>query len=158
MNKIKSILFVCTGNSCRSVMAEGLARKYLKELGKSYISVSSAGSSAIDGLSPTQETVNVMKDEGLDVSAFRSKRLTAELIKNSDLILVMENFHREAVLDLSPESGDKTYLLTEFGLWGGKRDGRPGGVNDPIGQPVDRYKETFESIKESIERLIKILI
>ena len=158
MNKIKSILFVCTGNSCRSVMAEGLARKYLKELGKSYISVSSAGSSAIDGLSPTQETVNVMKDEGLDVSAFRSKRLTAELIKNSDLILVMEGSHKNIISSMAPEAAAKTYLLKEFLInKGGKNYPENPDVPDPIGEPEDFYRLSFEVIKDNIKRIVELI-
>ena len=70
MSEARSVLFVCTGNSCRSVMAEGLLRKYLKELGKDDIEVRSAGPSAVNGSPATKETIEVMKKEGIDVSPF----------------------------------------------------------------------------------------
>ena len=157
MNKIKSILFVCTGNSCRSVMAEELMRRYLKELGKD-ISVSSAGVSAIDGLSPTQETVNVMKDEGLDVSAHRATRITEELIKKADLILVMEESHKRIVTSMVPEAAGKTLLLKEYMVDKNKKNYPENpDVPDPIGEPTDFYKLSLEVIKDNIKRIAEKL-
>ena len=115
MNKVRSILFVCTGNSCRSVMAEGLLKKRLKELGKSDIVVRSAGVRAIDGYPPMNETIEVMKAEGVDLSGFRSAGITDEFIKGSDLILVMSPLHKAEVIRRFPGAARKTFLLREYG-------------------------------------------
>ena len=157
MYKIKSILFICTGNSCRSVMAEALMKKYLKEYGKEYISVHSAGISAIDGFHPTKETVEVLKEAGADIANFRSKRLTAELIKAADLILVMEAMHRDFVVNMAPAAAAKTHLLKKFLTDNIANYPEDSGIPDPIGKPKDYYKLSFEVIKDQIERIVRAL-
>jgi len=115
MSDIHSVLFVCTGNSCRSVMAEGIMRKRLYELGKNDIEVSSAGTMAINGLQPTEETIKVMEESGVDVSEFKSKGMTADMAKRFDLILAMEPMHKEAILKMAPNAASRTFLLKEYG-------------------------------------------
>ena len=158
MSDIKSMLFVCTGNSCRSIMAEGLMKKYLKALGKDQVEVASAGVGAVGGFSPTEETVEVMRKEGVDVSEYRSKKITKEMIKNASLILVMETSHKEIVTGLMPEATAKTHLLKEF-LIEGEEKNYPDDRNipDPIGKPMDYYKLSFEIIKNQIERIARLL-
>lgn len=156
MGKIRSVLFICTGNSCRSVMAEGLMKKYLKEMGRADIEVRSAGILPGGGLIPTPETVMVMKEEGVDVAAYRSKPLTADLIRGADLILVMENIHKEEVLRLDPEAGPRTYLLKEYGILPKENHMRLS-IPDPIGKPLEYYKGSLAVIKKEIERIAKTL-
>ena len=157
MDKVKSILFVCTGNSCRSIMAEGLLKQYLKAFGRDDIEVRSAGVGAVDGLPPTNGTIEVMNRKDVDVSNYRSKKLTNDLIKNSDLILVMEYSHKDEVIRRMPEARSKTYLLKEFGL--DEKVVRPDGfsVPDPIGRPIKDYEYSLDTIKSEIERIVKIL-
>lgn len=155
MNNISSVLFVCTGNSCRSIMAEGLLKKYLKELGKENIEVRSAGIIALPERAPTPETIEVMGEEGLDVSGYSSKSLTRDLIKNSDLILVMEKMHADAVANMAPEAVPKTFLLKEFG--GRIDDQNDTDVRDPIGMPLDEYRDCLDTVKRHIERIAKKL-
>ncbi len=157
MDKIHSVLFVCTGNSCRSVMAEGLLKKRLKELGKTGITVHSAGIIALDGYPPASETVEVMKREGVDLAGFRSAGITNDVIKNSDLILAMSKAHKSEILMRVPEAASKTFLLREYGRSAPLDKFIDTEIPDPIGMPVPGYKVCLDMIKEDIERLAKIL-
>lgn len=157
MNDIKSVLFVCTGNSCRSVMAEGLLKKYLKELGKETIEVDSAGVMNYSGQPPTPETIEVMNKEGIDVSSHRSKNLTRNLIEGADLILVMERMHKDMVVSMVPEASPKTYLLTEFGIDEKGRGSKKYGVQDPLGMSMEGYRICLGVIKNQIERIARKL-
>lgn len=158
MDSIKSVLFVCTGNSCRSVMAEGLLKKRLKETGKDHIEVWSAGVAAFGGLPPTEETIEVMKESGADISGHRTRALTADMIRRADLILVMEPSHKEAVVRAVPAAARKTYLLKEFGI----KDpavllGDELGIRDPIGMPIGEYRHSLDVIKREIDRIAQVL-
>lgn len=153
---IDSILFICTGNSCRSVIAEGLLRKRLYELGRDAVDVRSAGVRALNGMTPTDETVTVMREEGVDVSDYKSKNVTADMIKKAGLILTMEPVHKDEIVRLVPSAGSKTYLLKEYENQSGIN---PKGfsVHDPIGQPVEEYRIIRNEIKSEMERFVKNL-
>lgn len=157
MHKIKSILFVCTGNSCRSIMAEGLLKKYLKDEGMEGINVQSAGVCAVDGMSPTAETIEVMRKAGVDVSRFKSKCITDELIKKADLILVMAACHMDSVIRMAPEAVKKTHLLKQYGLENDTSTCEELDVPDPIGKPVEFYQRVSDTIKREIERIVEII-
>ena len=157
MNNIKSVLFVCTGNSCRSIMAEGLLKRWLKEHGKDRIEVSSAGVRALDGIPPTDATVGVMQREGIDVSGFLSKRLTDDIIRGTDLVLAMENIHRDEIIRRVPEAAPKTHLLKKFGTNKNKGEFQESDVPDPIGRPIEDYEYCLSMIKDQVERIGKLL-
>jgi len=137
-------------------MAEGLMRKALYELGKADIEVASAGVRALTGLSPTEETVAAMKEEDIDVSALKTKNVTAEMIRRADLILVMEPVHRDEIIRMAPKAASKTFLLKEYGNpedlvvkgWS---------VNDPIGKPIEDYRLCRDEIDWNIDRIARSL-
>lgn len=156
MGNIKSILFVCTGNSCRSVMAEGILKKRLRELGKDDIHVYSAGTKATDWFPPMAETTQVMKESGVEIDDFRSKKLTDSMIRNADLILTMERAHKEDIIERVPEAAHKTYVLREFG-YSGKTYPEGIDIPDPIGRPIKDYKRCLAILEKEIERIVKIL-
>ncbi|MBI3321415.1 MAG: low molecular weight protein arginine phosphatase [Candidatus Omnitrophica bacterium] len=152
----KRIVFVCTGNSCRSVMAQSLLRHLLSRAGIGTISVESAGAFAIEGMSPTRETQRVLQDIGLDCSGHRARSLTPELIQQAELILVMEPFHRDEVLRRFPSAHGKVHLLKMYGRPPSDIDSRAG-IPDPIGKPLEVYEVCFTEIREAVERVAKSL-
>ncbi|NLY89825.1 MAG: ribose 5-phosphate isomerase B [Firmicutes bacterium] len=111
---MQSVLFVCTGNTCRSPMAAGLFAKILQEKGETGIKITSAGLAAVDGAPASAEAVEVMRRAGVDLSGHRARRLTREMVLAADLVLTMTRRQKEAVLVLAPEAGEKVFTLHEF--------------------------------------------
>src|SRR6476646_3579178 len=102
---MKTILFLCTGNVCRSPMAEGLFRHAVK--GRGEFRVLSAGLGAIDGQPPTNHSVQAMREIGLDISRQRSNALTADMVRSADYIFGMTHSHVDTVLLLYPKAAEK---------------------------------------------------
>ena len=152
---VKRILFVCTGNSCRSVMAEGLMRHVLQRAGID-LTVESAGVFAVSGMQPTRETQRVLQDADIDCSAHRARPLILEMAQEADVIFVMEQFQFEEVVRRIPSVRGKVHLLKTYGLSSPETEPNPN-IPDPIGKPLEVYEVCFSDIRDAVERVARSL-
>ncbi len=152
---MKNILFVCTGNSCRSVMAEGLLKKYIEPRGKNF-TIGSAGINALDGYPATLETLKVLELEGVDMSDHRSRRLTYDMVHLADRIYVMEEVHRQSIIKLVPEAASKISLLGDFAPGHVAHAGHSD-IPDPIRMSDSFYRNVLSVIRDCIKKVAQIL-
>jgi glycine hydroxymethyltransferase len=145
---MKSVLFVCTGNVCRSPMAEGLFRKLVAE--RKDIAIQSAGLSAGRGLPASQHAILALSEEGVDLMNFRSKPVSEELVRHATHIFVMTRDHKRLLELFFPEAGEKTYLLREF------EPGSPD-VPDPIGLGREIYERCRDVLKKALPSLLQLI-
>ncbi|MGQ9664144.1 MAG: L-threonylcarbamoyladenylate synthase [bacterium] len=138
-----NLLFVCSGNSCRSPMAVGIIRTMLND---KFVEIESAGTAAMEGLPASENAQIVVKEFGGDISTHKTRYLTKELVDEADLILVMEFKHYETVLELAPEAAVKTFLLKEY-----KRRTKYNEVSDPVGKDLAAYRNTALEIYPSLK-------
>jgi len=152
---VVQFLFVCTGNTCRSPMAEGIFRKYLAEklrckvddLGRMGYKVVSAGVMDMAGASASTGAIAACAAKGIDIRAHQTTRLSPQLVEESDLIFAMERMHQGTVAALSPEATDRCVLLAE------NKD-----IPDPIGQPQDLFNNCAELIEKAVKKRIDELV
>jgi protein-tyrosine-phosphatase len=135
-----NLLFVCTGNICRSPLAEAIARDALKRRERTDVIVGSAGTGAWDGAPASEGAYLVGLEHGLDLSGHRARLLTRELVQGADLILTMARHHRARVHELGGDG--RTFVLGEYaGLSGEEAE-----VSDPFGGDIEIYRTTYSQL------------
>ncbi len=144
------ILFVCTGNTCRSPMAENLFRTMIKTEKLDIDEISSAGINAIPDQYASENAEEVMHEKGIDIEPHRSQMLTIKLTEEYDLILTMTNSHKESILSTAPWLDRKAFTLKEY-------VGLTGDISDPFGGSIEVYRDSLNDIEDSLKKLIEKL-
>ncbi len=140
-----NVLFVCTGNTCRSPMAMGLLETLIEPR---FAQIDSAGTAAISGLPPAQFAIDIVKEFGGSIENYQTKYLSCELIEWADLILVMEQKHYNAVLELLPRSKAKLFFLRAY-----KKNGEEREVPDPVGRGRSAYERVAKIMLPSLKKV-----
>jgi protein-tyrosine-phosphatase len=142
---MKTILFVCTANQCRSPMAEGLMRRKLEREGRAgEIRAASAGVDALNGCRATENSIQTMAARGIDISGHRSRATTDKILQDAALILTMERAHANVLQALFPAHTERVHLLAQMA-------GLESDVADPVGSPLEDYRRTAQEIENLIE-------
>ncbi|HYS20724.1 MAG TPA: low molecular weight protein arginine phosphatase [Gemmatimonadales bacterium] len=149
---IQRILLVCTGNICRSPLAEALLRRTLEQRSVDGVSVTSAGTGAWDGAPASEGAYLVGLERGLDLSGHRARLLTRELVEEADLILTMARHHRARVDELGGEG--RVFVLGEYG----GREGDEAEVSDPFGGDLDVYRDTCAELEALVAAVVERLV
>jgi protein-tyrosine-phosphatase len=147
------LLFVCTGNTCRSPIAAALAREEVERRGWRDMEISSAGVAAVAGGPASEGTQNVGVRHGLELVGHRSRPLTPYAVEEADLILTMSVAHLDAVRSLG--GGDRASLITAFAEGReGDPEWRGGGVPDPFGGDDAAYETTYRALKTLVRQVL----
>lgn len=137
---VKNILIVCTGNICRSPMAEALLQSRLKDGG---LRVSSAGTSALAGHGADPHAVGVMRSFGIDIEAHRARQLTLPLLTAVDLVLTLDDSHGSWIMRRYPQLRGRVHKLLK---WRGDQD-----VADPYRGPLQEFESAFLDIQGGVD-------
>ena len=148
-----NILFVCLGDICRSPFAQGLFTKLADQKGHNGVHAESAGLIALPGNSATFLAQKVAAEYGVDLADHQAQLVSEKLVAESDMILVMEKLHKEALLTDFPMAADKVFLIRHFARFGSRNRG----VADPYGLNYDAYRFCFLDIEDAVLGLLEFL-
>jgi protein-tyrosine-phosphatase len=141
-----NLLFVCSGNTCRSPMAEALAKKIARKRGLADMNVSSAGTNAWENATATDEALLVGMEREIDLTGHRARKLTSAIVSEADLIFVMTPGHVEQVMQLGGRG--KVHVIDEY-----SSGSQSGGITDPFGGDLDAYRQTADALEQELEKL-----
>lgn len=151
--KKKIVLFVCNGNTCRSVMAQGLFTKLRDKLNpKINYEADSAGIMAIEGISPNYKAFFCMNKLGIDISNYLSKPISREIIDDASIILTMTYHQRDFLMKIFPAANNKIFLFRIFCNKNHCIENQE--IEDPYGETTVFYKDICYQLKQDIERLL----
>ena len=136
-----TILFVCTGNTCRSPMAEGFFRSQ-DGPGKTGMSAASAGIYTTGGMPASEYAITAAKERGADISKHRSRLLNRDILENAKYLFCMTAAHYDRLLEQYPEAEEKTYLLADTD------------IADPFGGDLMTYRIAAEQLYEAVQSII----
>jgi protein-tyrosine phosphatase len=134
-------------------MAEWLMKKAIAGREKDF-QIRSAGISAMDGFSASEETISALKDEGVDASMHQSRLLTREMIKEADEIYAMERMHKEWILHMDPTAMPKVHLITEYAQ-NAHESLKEAGIPDPIRMSTEFYRNVMSVIKDCVRNIAR---
>lgn len=145
---MRRVLFVCSGNLCRSPMAEYLLQEELKSRDVDDVMAESAGTIAMDGNKAATLAVSALAGIGVDMSGHRARGLDRRMIEEAGKVVAMERHHMQSILSLAPEAEDKTLLLGEF-----LRPGAGMEIEDPYGGGPDDFRNALELIRAAVRSM-----
>lgn len=147
---MKKILFICSGNTCRSPMAEGIFRKISNERGIK-VEALSAGIFAGEGLKAAKHAICAALEKGANISSHKSRALEEMILSDADLILTMTNQYKELLIENFPICNGKIYTLKEYnGAYPSDLD-----IHDPFGSDLENYRKCADEIENELNKLFE---